>query len=90
MDCSGEMIMVIEYPLLSEKAVGLIEKENKLVFVVRKDATKKDIKKAVEELYGVKVSDVNTVISIKGQKKAYVKLKPEFKAIDLATKLKIM
>ena len=84
------MFMAIQYPLITEKSVGLIEKENKLVFVVDKDATKHDIKKAVEELYGVKVATVNTMISMKGRKKAYVKLKPEFKASDIATKLKIL
>jgi len=82
--------MVIEYPLLTEKAVGLIEKENKLVFAVRKNANKRDIKKAVEELYNVKVQKINTAINVKGMKKAYITLKPEFKAIDIATKLKIM
>jgi large subunit ribosomal protein L23 len=82
--------MTIEYPLITEKSVGLIEKENKLVFVVDKSATKHDIKKAVEELYGVKVAAVNTMISMKGRKKAYVKLKPEFKASDIATKLKVL
>jgi large subunit ribosomal protein L23 len=84
------MFMTIEYPLITEKSVGLIEKENKLVFVVDKSATKHDIKKAVEELYGVKVAAVNTMISMKGRKKAYVKLKPEFKASDIATKLKVL
>jgi len=84
------MIMTIEYPLITEKSVGLIEKENKLVFIVDKSATKHDIKKAVEELYGVKVATVNTMISLKGKKKAYVKLKPEYKASDIATKLKVL
>jgi len=84
------MFMTIEYPLITEKSVGLIEKENKLVFVVDKSATKHDIKKAVEELYGVKVATVNTMISMKGRKKAYVKLKPEYKASDIATKLKVL
>jgi large subunit ribosomal protein L23 len=82
--------MIIEYPLLSEKAVGAIEKENKIVFIVSKNATKPEIKKAVEKMYGVKVASVNTMAGIKGEKKAYVKLKPEFKAVDLATKLRIM
>lgn len=82
--------MVVKYPLLSEKAVGAIEKENKIVFIVEKNATKTQIKKAVEELYDVKVAGVNTLISMKGIKKAYVKLKPEYKAIDLATKLRII
>ena len=84
------MLMAVQYPLITEKAVGLIEKENKLVFVVDKTATKQGIKKAVEELYSVKVASVNTMISMKGRKKAYVKLKPEYKASDIATKLKIL
>ena len=82
--------MTVQYPLLTEKAVGLIEKENKLVFIVDLKATKEAIKEAVERLYAVKVAKVNTMISIKGKKKAYVKLKPEYKAVDLAAKLKIM
>ena len=82
--------MIIEYPVLSEKAVGMIEKENKIVFAVRKDATKQQIKDEVEKLYNVKVDSVNTVRSMKGTKKAYVKLSNESKATDLATKLKII
>lgn len=82
--------MVVDYPLLTEKAVGAIEKENKLVFIVKKNATKPEIKKAVERLYNVKVRSVNTMISMKGLKKAYVKLKPEFNAIDVATRLRII
>ena len=82
--------MVVKYPLLTEKAVGAIEKENKLVFIVRKNATKPEIKKAVERLYNVKVKSVNTMISMKGLKKAYVKLRPEFNAINIATKLRII
>ena len=82
--------MIIEYPLLSEKAVGLIERENKLVFIVNNKSTKQDIKKAIEELYKVKVDRVNTMKSIKGEKKAYVKLQAPYKAIDLATKLRIL
>lgn len=82
--------MIIEYPMLSEKAVNMIEKENKLVFVVKDSATKKQIKEEIEKMYNVKVANVNTVIGIKGKKKAFVKLTPQFKATDLATKLKII
>lgn len=81
---------MLKYPLLSEKAAGLIESENKLVFVVDRRATKSDIKKAVEEMYGVKVVRVNTLITPKGEKKAYVKLSKEHNAMDIATKLKLI
>jgi large subunit ribosomal protein L23 len=82
--------MVIKYPLLSEKAVDLVEKENKLVFVVEKNADKIEVKRAVEELYKVKVLKVNTFIDRKGRKKAFVQLAPESSAVDIATQLKII
>jgi len=47
---------------------------------------KPDIKKEIEELFKVKVEKINTLL--RGNKKfAYVKLKKEFPAIDLATRL---
>jgi large subunit ribosomal protein L23 len=74
----------------TQKAVSLIEKENKLTFVVKLEATKEDVKRAVEKLYGVKVEKVNTLITPRGEKKAYVKLKPEYKASELAVKLGVI
>lgn len=82
--------MTLRYPILSEKAVGLVENENKIVFFVEQAAKKPDIKRAIEELYKVKVADVNTMVTPEGDKKAYIRLKKEFKATDLATKLKII
>jgi large subunit ribosomal protein L23 len=78
---------IIQYPYVTEKTVGLIEKENKIVFVVSRNADKKQIKEAVEKLFDVKVDKINTLIDMKGRKKAFVKLKPEYRAIDVATKL---
>lgn len=80
----------IMYPVTNEKAIGLIETQNTLTFVVESAATKPQIKKDVEELFGVKVSGVNTMIAPSGKKKAYVRLKPPFKADDVAAKLKIV
>jgi len=77
---------VLSYAYLTEKAVGLVEKENKLVFIVDRKADKKQIKEAIEKAFDVKVAKVNTQIK-GGEKKAYVKLKPESKAIDVAVKL---
>ncbi|MBI2084401.1 MAG: 50S ribosomal protein L23 [Candidatus Aenigmarchaeota archaeon] len=76
----------IRYPYLTEKSVGAIEKTNELVFIVARTSNKKQIKEAVEKAFEVKVAKVNT--QIKGsEKKAFVKLTPEFKAIDVAVKL---
>lgn len=84
------MFEVIKYPLMTERSVTLIESENKLTFVVNLQATKKDIRRAVEELYDVEVKSVNTLISPKGEKRAFVKLYPEFDASDIAVQLGIL
>ncbi len=82
--------LVIIYPMMSEDTVKLIEAENKITFVVRNEASKRDVWRAVEELYEVKVEQVHTVTTPEGKKKAYVRLSPESKASDLAVKLGIL
>ena len=78
---------IINFPKSTEKAVRLMESENKLVFSVAKSATKKEIKEALEKIFSVKVEAVNTTIMPTGKKKAYVKLSPETPAIDIATQM---
>ena len=78
------------YPVMTEVTSRILETENKLVFIVSKKATKGDIKRAVEELYDVDVQSVNSTITPDGEKKAFVRLTPEFKASDLAIKLGIL
>ncbi len=85
----SEHQLVIQYPLMTEDAVALIEAENKLTFVVDSKAGKARIKKAVESLYQVKVTRVNTSVTSKGVKKAFVTLEPQFKASDVAIRLGI-
>ncbi|MBW2991164.1 50S ribosomal protein L23 [Candidatus Woesearchaeota archaeon] len=82
--------MIIKYPLSTEKAIRLMESENKLVFVVDNKANKQEIKKAVEERFNAKVVQVRTINDSKGRKKAYVKFSPETPAIDMATRLGLM
>lgn len=81
---------ILRYPYATEKSVALIEKENKIVFVVDRKSNKKQIKEVFEKLFEVKVQSVNTQITLKGEKKAFIKLKPEFKAGDVAVKLGII
>jgi large subunit ribosomal protein L23 len=78
---------IIKRSLATEKSLSLIEKNNTLVFIVDLRASKSDIREAVEKLFNVKVEKVNTLITMKGEKKAYVKLKPEYKASEIATRL---
>lgn len=78
---------VLLYPQATEKAVRLIESENKLVFIVATEATKADVKKAIESLYEVKVEKVTVEMTTDGRKRAYVRLAPEFMADEIASKL---
>lgn len=80
---------IIKYPISTEKAVRLMESENKLIFVVDKKANKPQIKEAIETAFKVKVLKVTTLIQ-KGEKRAYLKLAAETPAIDVATQLGLM
>jgi large subunit ribosomal protein L23 len=77
---------ILQYPLLTEKALAKVETENKLVFIVRRNSNKRSIRWAVEKALEVKVDNVHTLIDMDGRKKAIIKLKPEFKAGDIATR----
>ena len=79
----------ILYPLITEDAINQIESENKLIFIVNLRANKSEVKKAIEEMYEVKVEQVNLLRTSKGLKKAFVKLTSDFKSSDLAIKLGI-
>ncbi len=77
----------IKYPLSTEKSIRLMEAENKLIFVVDNKATKNDVKKAIQEMFNVEVEDVNTFVSVEGEKRAYVKFSKKYPAIDIATQM---
>ena len=81
---------VVKYPLGSEAAVQNIENCNTLVFIVNKRSGKADIKSAVEQLYRIKVKKINTLITPRGAKKAYVKLTDDLQALEVANKIGIM
>jgi large subunit ribosomal protein L23 len=81
------MINIIKKPVATEKCIRQIEFDNRLVFVVDKKASKQEIKEAVEKMFKVKVIKVNVQNSIKGEKKAYVKLSPANPASDVSADL---
>ena len=86
---------VIRRPLITEKSAGLKDTQGSVCFEVHRDATKPEIKNAVEKLFGVKVADVR-VANVHGKvkrqgrfvgrrpdwKKAYVVLKKGEKMIE--------
>ncbi|MDD5267910.1 MAG: 50S ribosomal protein L23 [Methylococcales bacterium] len=80
---------VLEAPIISEKSTNAAEKNRQFIFKVQKQASKKQVKNAVEIMFAVEVDSVQ-VLNVKGKqkkvgrsvgqrsdwKKAYVKLKP--------------
>ena len=85
----GRLAQVLVAPIVSEKATRVGEKRNQVLFKVLRDATKPEIKAAVELMFKVEVASVET-LNQKGKKKrfgrtfgrrdhvkkAYVSLKP--------------
>merc|ERR1711976_1041651 len=81
---------IIKYPLTTESAMKKIEDNNTLVFIVTQRANKPQIKMAVKKLYDIDVSKVNTLNRPDGEKKAYVRLAPDYDALDVANKIGII
>jgi large subunit ribosomal protein L23 len=80
---------IIKYPIVTENTFDIIEEQNKITFMVDIKANKYQIKEAVEKLFEVKVVKINTLITTKGEKKAFVKLHPNDSAAELAIDLGI-
>ena len=66
----AKLYEVIRAPRVSEKTARLQEVSNQYAFEVARDATKADIKAAVEKLFAVKVEAVN-VVNVKGKNKSF-------------------
>ena len=81
-----DALRIVIRPYVTERTFDMIEKQNKLVFIVAATADKRAIKAAIETLYDVDVASVKTANTMIG-KKAYVRLEPESSATDLASKL---
>ncbi|XP_078484572.1 large ribosomal subunit protein uL23-like [Ciona intestinalis] len=85
-----DQFAVVKHPLTTESAMKKIEDNNTLVFIVDLKANKPQIKQAVKKLYDIDVAKVNTLIRPDGRKKAYVKLAPDYDALDVANKIGII
>ena len=82
-----DLYSIIIKPHVTEKTMNLIDANNEITFVVRRTANKKQIKRAFEELYEEEVEKVNTHITPKGEKVAYIKLVEEEMAEELAVRI---
>merc|ERR1739841_421714 len=81
---------IIKNPLTTESAMKKIEDINTLVFICDVKSNKHQIKAAVKKLYDINVSKVNTLVRPTGDKKAYVRLAPDYDALDVANKIGII
>ncbi|KAG8383776.1 hypothetical protein BUALT_Bualt04G0048900 [Buddleja alternifolia] len=85
-----DQYQILKYPLTTESAMKKIEDNNTLVFIVDIRADKKKIKEAVKKMYDIQTKKVNTLIRPDGTKKAYVRLTPDYDALDVANKIGII
>ena len=78
---------IIIKPHVTEKNMNLIDQNNDITFVVRRSAKNNSIKAAFEDLYEEKVERVNTHITPRGEKVAYIKLVEPEMAEEVAVKI---
>ncbi|XP_058143606.1 large ribosomal subunit protein uL23-like [Dasypus novemcinctus] len=81
---------IIKFPVITESAMKKIEDSDILVFIVDAKANEHQIKQVVKKLYDIDVAKVNTLIRPDGEKKANVRLAPDYDALDVANKIGII
>lgn len=81
---------VLLHPLPGDKNTQKMEKENVIVFAVSPSANKSQIREAFAKLYKSSVRAVNTLNTFKGAKKAYIRLRNDKEALNLATRLGVL
>lgn len=78
------------YPVATEKAINMVERENIITYVVDMRANKKDVKDEFQKTFNVKVAKVTTENAPKNIKKAFIRIDKSSKASDIALKLKLV
>lgn len=83
---------IIRYPCTTENAMQKIENDQTLTFFVHKRANKNQIKAVAKKMFDIEIVKVNTLITPKGEKKAFIVLPrdKEFGAVDIANRLGVI
>lgn len=81
---------ILKAPCTSERFYKKMENENTIIFYVDQKANKQEIKAAFTEAFGVKPQRVNTMNTILGRKKAFVKLPKTSEASEIANKISLI
>ena len=87
MDGELQLGKVILQPVISDKNMTCMEKRNTVTFLVNPKANKNMIRAAFKMRFGQNVKKVNTLHTSTGDKKAYIRLGNEHKALELASKI---
>jgi large subunit ribosomal protein L23 len=77
---------IILHPYVTEKTMNMMEQHNALEFVVRRTATKQQIRRAIEQMFDVVVQNVNTMITKQG-KHAIVTFTKDYNAEDIGMRI---
>ncbi|WP_435197040.1 50S ribosomal protein L23 [Natronomonas sp. EA1] len=81
------MTGLIHHPLVTEKAMNKMDFDNKLEFIVDLDASKPEVKEAIQTQFDVTVTKVNTQVTPQGKKKATVTLSADDEAQEVASRI---
>ncbi len=82
--------MVLKHPYVTEKAMMVLEKENKLQFLVERNATKGQIKREIERTFEQEVTAISTTMTMHGEKKAIISFANDKAAEEILSRLGIM
>ena len=81
---------VLRFVVMTEKAIQLIETQNKLVFIVDRRKDRTEVRNAIEAAFQTKVKNVNTAIDQLGRKKAFIRFQEAGQAGEIAIRLGII
>nr|XP_039330039.1 60S ribosomal protein L23a-like [Saimiri boliviensis boliviensis] len=81
---------IIKFPLTTESAMKKMEDNNTLVFTADVKANEHQIQQAAKKLCDIDVAKVSTLIRPDGEKKAYVRLAPDYDALNVANEIGII
>lgn len=87
---SLDQYQVLMYPLVTDSAMKNMIENNTMVFLVDVRSDKANIKDAFEMICKIRTIKVNTLTTYRGTKKAFIKLGPDYNAIDVAKKFKFI
>ncbi len=82
--------MTLAHPIVSEKAMVILENVNQLSFICEKESRKEDIKEDLEKTFGKKIVAVNTMMTTKGTKKAIITFEEDNAAEEILSQLGIV